>query len=135
MTTKLLLMASFLFLFVKQEAYSQLDFSNEIGVLVGPVMLYSDFGERNNFETNTGNVGFGIGITHHMNFAYSGRSYFSDHFKVRNEIDLHITNLKHYGQWVSDARTSRFADYLRAMEGSSTVFEIGTHLEYYPLSI
>ena len=135
MNTKLLLMVSFLFFFLKQEAYSQFDFVNEIGIVVGPVLLYSDFGERNNFETNTGNVGFGIGITHHMNFAYSGRSYFSEHFKIRNEIDFHSTNLKHYGKWVEDERTSDFADYLRAKRGTVTVFEVGTHLEYYPLSI
>ncbi len=135
MNSKLLLIVPFLFLFLKQDAYSQFEFSNEIGILVGPVMLYSDFGERNNFETNTGNVGFGIGVTHHMNFAYTGISYFSEHFKVRNEIDFHTTNLRHYGRWVDEARTSDFADYLRAKRGSVNVFEIGTHLEYYPLSI
>ena len=135
MNSKLLLMFSFLFLFLKQEVHSQFEFSNEIGIIVGPLMLYSDFGERNNFETNTGNVGIGIGITHHMNFAYSSRSYFSEHFKVRNEIDFHTTNLKHYGQWVGEERTSEFADYLRAKRGTVTVFEVGTHLEYYPLSI
>lgn len=142
MNTKLLLMASFLFLFMKQEAYSQLGFSHEIGVIVGPVMLYSDFGERNNFETNTGNVGIGIGFIHYLNFAYSAdcncytrESYFNDHFKVRNEIDYHSTNLRHYGKWVAEDRTSDFADYLRSKKGTASVFEIGTQLEYYPLSV
>lgn len=142
MNTRLLLMVFFLLVFTKQEIFSQAGFSHELGVIAGPVALYSDFGQRNDFKTNAGNTGMGIGLIHYINFAYSADcncytrdSYFNDHFKIRNEIDLHKTNLKHYGEWVDSAKTSLMADQLRAMSGSTTVFEIGTQLEYFPLSI
>ncbi len=142
MNTKLLLMVFFLFLIAEQEVYSQLGFSHEVGIIAGPVMLYSDYGVRGDFETNTKNVGIGIGLIHYLNFAYSAscncytrENYFNDHFKIRNEIDYHRTNLQHYGKWVSEDRQSEGAKKLRGMSGSSSVFEIGSQLEYYPLSI
>ena len=39
-----------------------MDFTNEIGIVVGPLAFQSDFGERKDFETNSGNTGFGIGV-------------------------------------------------------------------------
>src|SRR5690606_34425995 len=99
-------------------------------------------GQRNNFETNAKNTGFGVGLIHYLNFSYRADcncytrdTYFNDHFKVRNEIDYHKTNLKHFGRWVEADETSLFADQLRAMSGSTSVFEIGSQLEYFPLSI
>lgn len=142
MNTKLLFMVFLFFLMAQQEVYSQLGFSHEVGIITGPVMFFSDYGVRGDFETNTKNVGIGIGLIHYLNFAYSAscdcytrETYFNDHFKIRNEIDVHKTNFQHYGKWVSSDRTSVGADKLRAMSGSSTVFEIGSQLEYYPLSI
>lgn len=133
----------FLFTFLaKQEVHSQFGFSHEVGIISGPVVFYSDFGQRYNLETNLGNVGFGVGLIHYLNFSYRADcncytrdTYFNDHFKVRNEIDYHQTNLEHYGRWVAPDQTSLFADQLRAMSGSVSVFEIGSQLEYFPLSI
>ena len=140
--TKLWLMVFFLFAFVQQETYSQFGFSHELGLITGPVVFYSDFGQRSNFETNAKNTGFGIGLIHYLNFAYRADcncytrdTYFNDHFKIRNEIDYHKTNLEHYGEWVEPNKTSLFADQLRAMTGEVSVFEIGSQLEYFPLSI
>jgi len=113
-----------------------------LGLITGPVVFYSDFGQRNNFETNSENVGFGIGLIHYINFSYradcncySRDTYFNDHFKIRNEIDYHQTNLAHYGRWVAPEKTSLFAKQLRAMSGTVSVLEIGSQLEYFPLSI
>lgn len=140
--TRLWLMVFFLFAFLQQEVYSQFGFSHEVGLITGPVVFYSDFGQRNNFETNSKNTGFGIGLIHYLNFAYRSDcncytrdTYFNDHFKIRNEIDYHKTNLEHYGEWVEPNKTSLFADQLRAMSGEVRVFEIGSQLEYFPLSI
>lgn len=116
------------------------DFSQEIGVIVGPVAFYSDYGIRNNLETNVGNVGFGVGIVHYFNFSYRADcncytrdTYFNDHFKIRTEIDYHITNLDHHGRW---AESNSFGgEQLRSMHGKTKVFELGTHIEYFPLSI
>lgn len=142
MNTRSLLLVFFLLVFAKQAVYSQFGFSHEVGLITGPVVFYSDYGQRNNFETNAKNTGFGVGLVHYLNFAYRADcncytrdKYFNDHFKIRNEIDYHKTNLEHFGRWVEPSETSLFADQLRAMSGSTTVFDIGSQLEYFPLSI
>ena len=142
MNTRILLLVFFFLIFPKQDVYSQLGFSNEVGILMGPVAFYSDYGVRNDFETNSGNVGFGIGLMHYINFSYradcncySADKYWNDHFKVRTELDFHKTNLEHIGQWVDPSLTSITANQLRGMKGSSTVFEVGSQLEYFPFSI
>ncbi len=125
-----------------KQAHSQFGLTHEIGVITGPVIFYSDFGQRNNFETNLNNVGFGVGLIHYLNFSYdsdcncySRKKYFNDHFKIRNEINYHKTELEHYGRWVAPGKTSLFADQLRAMSATTQVFEIGSQLEYFPMSI
>ena len=115
-------------------------FSNEIGVIGGPVAFQSDFGERSDFETNTGNTGFGIGFIHYMNFdyrtgGYSRYSYFNDHFMVRSELSFNRTKLKHFGKWVESNKTSVDANKLRAHSGAANNIDIGMQLEYYPISI
>lgn len=135
MNARLLLMAFFLLFFGKQEAHSQFGFSQEVGIITGPVVFYSDFGQRYNFETNAKNVGFGVGLVYYLNYAFRSSRYFDEHFKIRNELDFHKTNFYHYGRWVSPEKTSVMANQLRAMSGSTTVIEIGSQLEYYPLNI
>ena len=114
-------------------------FSNELGIIAGPVAFQSDFGERRDFETNSGNTGFGIGIVHFMNFeytsGYSKYTYFNDHFKVRSELSWNKTNLKHFGKWVDPNRTGVNADKLRAHSGQSNNFDFGMQLEYFPFSL
>jgi len=129
-------------MFPKQEMYSQFGFSHEIGVIAGPLAFYSDFGQRNDNETNFGNSSIGIGIIHYLNFSYKADcncytrdKYFNDHFKIRSEIDYHKTKLEHLGRWVADDQQGQGPDFLRSMKGESTVFEIGAQLEYFPLSI
>jgi len=142
MNTRTLILVFFFLVFSNQAIYSQLGFSNELGIIVGPVAFYSDYGVRNDFETNSGNVGFGIGLIHYINFSYRADcncytrdKYWNDHFKIRSEIDYHKTNFRHIGEWVDPSRTTETADQLRGMKGSTTVFEIGSQLEYFPFSI
>lgn len=141
MKSKLILAASLIILF-SIEVKSQFGFSHEIGVIAGPVVFYSDYGQRNNIETNMGNVGFGIGLIHYINFAYRADcncytrdTYFNDHFKVRSEISYHKTEFQHYGEWVDPSRESLMARQLRGMRGSTSVFDVGAQLEYFPLSV
>lgn len=117
----------------KQESFSQVYY--EFAVYGGPVAFFSDYGERGDFETNIGNIGIGIGASHYFNFSYGRNKYFNKHFMVRNDVFFHRTSFQHYGQWVAPDKTSTFADQLRAMKGSTTAFEFGSHLEYYPKSI
>lgn len=109
---------------------------HEVGVLVGPAAFYSDFGERNDFETNSNNTGIGFGIFYTMNFSDSDRPrYFDEHFKLRAELSYHKTKLNFYGRYVAEDKTSFFSDQLRATEGVSQVIEFGPQLEYYFLNI
>jgi hypothetical protein len=123
-----------------QTTNAQLGFSQEIGVAVGPVAFFSDFGQRYDLQTNTHNSGLGIGLLHYINFAYRAdcncytrNKYFNDHFKIRTEADYHATNLDFFGD---DAESNTFQGAkLRAQHGKAKVFEIGSSLEYWPLSI
>jgi len=128
--------------FVCNYGYSQLGFSHEIGVITGPVAFQSDFGVRNDFETNAGNTGFGVGIVHYINFSYRADcncyttdTYFNDHFKLRSEISWNKTRLDHFGKWVDKSRTGINADKLRAHSGEANNFDIGMQIEYFPKSI
>jgi hypothetical protein len=101
---QILYLGSFFCVFSVQEAFSQFGFSHEIGIIAGPVVFYSDYGQRNNIETNMKNVGMGIGLIHYLNFAYRADcncytrdTYFNDHFKLRNEVSYHKTQLEHFG--------------------------------------
>ncbi|OIQ29932.1 MAG: glutamate dehydrogenase [Bacteroidetes bacterium MedPE-SWsnd-G2] len=123
-------------------SYSQLGFSQEIGAIIGPVTMQSDFGVRNDFETNSGNTGIGIGIVHYINFAYradcncySTDTYFNDHFKWRTELSWNKTTLNHFGKWVDESRTSTDADKLRAHSGLAQNTDFGMQLEFFPKSI
>lgn len=142
MNTRLSIMVFFLLTFPLQKAISQSSVTHEFGVVVGPLAFYSDYGERYDFDTNTGNTGIGVGLIYFLNYTYRSdagynvaRRYLHDHFKVRGEIDFHKTSFEHFGRWVADDRTSFFADQLRAMSGSTTVIDFGGQIEYYPLSL
>jgi hypothetical protein len=132
-----------LFLFTGiHSSFSQLGFSHEIGIISGPIAFQSDFGVREDFETNSGNTGFGVGIVHYINFSYRADcncyttdTYFNDHFKLRSEISWNKTKLNHFGRWVDPDRTSINADKLRAHSGEANNFDIGMQLEFFPLSI
>ena len=142
MSARLLLLVITFLVFPKQEIYSQFGFSHEVGFITGPLAFYSDFGQRNDIKTNAGNSTIGFGLIHYINFSYradcncyTADTYFNDHFKLRNEIDYYSLKLEHYGEWVAPEHTGSGADFLRSMKGSTSVFEIGSQLEYFPLSI
>jgi len=125
-----------------QTVFAQLGFSHELGVIAGPVQFRSDFGVRENSKTNFGNSGFGVGIVHYINFSYSADcncystdTFFSDHFKLRNEISYNKTNLEHLGKWADPSKTSDNAARLRTHKGVAENIDIGTQLEFFPLSI
>lgn len=122
--------------------FPQLGFSHEIGVIVGPVEFRSDFGVRNNEETNLGNTGIGIGIVHYINFSYRADcncyttdTFFNDHFKLRSEISWNRTTLDHFGEFVDPSNTGANADKLRAQHGVAQNLDIGMQIEYFPKSI
>jgi len=132
----------FIFLLMTNFSFSQLGFSHEIGIIAGPVEFRSDYGTRNSAETNFGNMGYGIGIVHYINFAYradcncySADTYFNDHFKLRSEISYNYTKLEHHGEYVDPSQTSLDAQRLRDHYGEAKNLDIGMQLEYFPRSI
>lgn len=123
---------------------AQFGFSHEVGVIAGPVAFQSDYGVRNDFKTNAGNTGIGVGLVHYLNFSYRAdcncytpETYFNDHFKLRSEISYSKTKLNHFGEWVTPEKLAKSEDSrkLKAMEGSTAVTDIGMQLEFFPLSI
>ena len=142
LTTKSLLLTFVIPIIFIQNLNAQFGFSHEIGAIAGPVAFQSDYGERNDFSTNAGNTGFGIGIIHYLNFSYKAEcncytpeTYFNDHFKLRSELSYNKTNLRHFGQYVAPTKTSLIATQLKAMRGSTEVTNIGMQLEFFPWSI
>ncbi|NNE31803.1 MAG: glutamate dehydrogenase [Winogradskyella sp.] len=132
----------FVLILITENSYSQLGFSHEIGAFVGPIAFKSDFGVRNDFETNAGNTGIAVGLVHYINFAYradcncySTDTYFNDHFKLRSELAWNKTPLEHIGKWVDNNRQTIEANQLRAHTGEAQNWDIGMQLEYFPLSV
>lgn len=120
----------FLFIGLPFYSFSQFGIAHEIGVIAGRIEFRSDYGQRDNTQTNLNNQGFGIAIVDYMNFSvYSTtENYFREHFKVRNEFSYSTTNLKHYGEWIE--KNSIGANQLKAMRGSTQLLNLGTQLEY-----
>lgn len=136
------LATSFCLFVACQTAFSQFGFSPEVGIIAGPVQFRSDYGARNDSETNSGNSGFGFGIINYLNFSYQRgydysyrETYFKDHFKVRSEISWNKTKLEHFGEFVDPSKTSDNADRLRGHKGFAKNFNLGLQLEFYPYSI
>ncbi len=127
-------------LFGINNVFAQFGFSHEVGVIAGPIAFQSDFGERKDWDTNKGNTGIGIGLIHYINFSYRADcncyttdTYFNDHFKIRNEISYNKTILNHFGP--ETEKPSDESARLRAHSGEANNFNIGTQLEYFPMSI
>lgn len=128
----------FLMLFaLSNHLTAQSAISHEIGVIAGPLEFRSDYGQRNSNSNNEKNTGYGIGFVDYLTFSYRTNfgTYFSEHFRVRNELSYGKTELKHYGKWVENSHTSIGYIQLRAMYGSTEIINLGTQLEFNPLQI
>ncbi|MFH6993277.1 THC0290_0291 family protein [Flavobacterium sp. FlaQc-48] len=113
---------------------AQSSLAQEVGIIFGPVSFQSDYGQRNNFDTNVGNTGFGIGIVHFINFSANNNreSFFTEHFKVRSELSFNTTKLEHFGKWVEIEKQKGLVQHLRGMHGSSTLVNLGAQIEFSP---
>nr|WP_315200510.1 glutamate dehydrogenase [uncultured Flavobacterium sp.] len=113
---------------------AQSSVAHEVGGFFGSTVMKSDYGQRNDDSSTYRNSGFGIGLTHYMNFSYKSMSdaYFNEHFKVRSELSFSQTKLNHFGKWINSNSIGK--QQLRAMEGKSSILNLGAQLEYFPLS-
>jgi hypothetical protein len=121
--------------------FAQSNFSNEIGIISGPVSFQSDYGERGNFSPYIGNTGFGIGFIHYVNLSYIGynqyknETYFNEHFKLRTEISYTKSKFQHYGSFIDKGNNTIGSQQLRAMRGETEIINTGLQLEYYLANI
>jgi hypothetical protein len=122
---------------LSNQLIAQSGISHELGVIAGPLEFRSDYGQRNRNSNNEKNSGFGIGVVHYLSFSYNTPygTYFSEHFRVRNELSYSRTDLKHFGEWIDESRTSLAANQLRSMYGSTEIVNLGTQLEFNPWAI
>lgn len=122
---------------LSNNVFSQFGISHEIGVIAGPLEFRSDYGQKEDTETNLKNTGYGFGILDYLTFSYRNNQnpYFNEHFRVRNELSYSKTDLKHYGKWVDNNSNSIGTQQLRAMYGSTQLINFGLQLEYSPFNI
>lgn len=132
----------FLALLCISSVSAQMGFSHELGVIGGPIAMRSDFGERNDFETNASNSGYGVGIIHYINFSYRADcncyttdNFWNDHVKLRTEISYTAAKLDHHGKWVDESRKTESAERLRRHKGAVSNIDFGTQFELYLRSI
>jgi hypothetical protein len=125
------------FIGLSNNTFPQSGISHEIGFMAGPLEFRSDYGQRNDEKTNTRNVGYAIGIIDYLTFSYRNNRnpYFSEHFRIRTELSYSKTDLHHYGKWVDNNSNSIGVQQLRAMYGSSQLFNFGSQFEFSPLNI
>lgn len=118
---------------INSEATAQI--YHEVGIMGGPVSFRGDYGLRGDSETINNNIGFGIGINHYLNFAYTDfiSQYPRQHFKVRSSLIYHTTSLNHYGALAD--KNNEAGLQLRSMFGEANVLEIGSGIEYYLMRI
>ena len=131
---KPIIITLFAFFGIPTIANAQSSLAQEVGIIFGPSTFQSDFGQRNNFDTNIGNTGFGIGIVHFINFSANNNreSFFTEHFKVRSELSFNQTKLEHFGEWVDIEKKKNLVQHLRGMHGTSTLVNLGAQLEFSP---
>ncbi|MFO7744853.1 MAG: hypothetical protein R6V36_05660 [Psychroflexus sp.] len=108
---------------------------HEVGIMAGPVSFRGDYGERGEVDAITKNTGFGFGLNHYLNFAFTdfSKREIRQHVKVRSSLIFHSTTLNHFGPTAE--LQNEGGEQLRAMSGEANVLEIGSGLEYYLMSI
>jgi hypothetical protein len=135
--SKLKIITLVVFIGLSNNVFPQFGISHEIGVIAGPLEFRSDYGQKDNEKTNMKNTGYGFGILDYLTFSYRNNrgGFFSEHFRVRNELSYSKTDFKHYGKWVDNNSNSIGVQQLRAMYGSTQLLNFGSQLEYSPFNI
>ena len=70
---KPIILTIFALLGISTVTVAQTKLAQEVGIIFGPVSFQSDYGERNNMDTNVGNTGFGVGVVHFINFSSNNK--------------------------------------------------------------
>lgn len=107
--------------------------NHELGFTAGLVSFQSDYGERGHFKSTTGNTGFNAGLVYFMDFSYGRGKYFSEHFKIKGEFSYTKATFEHHGKYAEG--TSLFSKQLKAMNGSTSIVNLGAELVWFPLDL
>ncbi len=113
--------------------YFRSTINHELGFTAGLVSFQSDYGESGDFKSTTGNTGFNAGLIYFMDFSYNRGGYFTDHFKVKAELSYTSASFKHHGKYVGN--NSVFSKQLKAMNGSTSIVNLGAELVWFPLDL
>lgn len=113
--------------------------NSELGILVGPVFMQTDYGESGNFKSSTSNVGIDFGVAYVADFSDSryqsnAFAWLADHMKVRAELSFSKVNLEHDGINIEEG-TENSINQFKGMTGDVKLFNIGFFGEWYFMSI
>lgn len=106
-------------------------FYKEIGIMAGPVLFQSDYGERGDFENLIKNSGFSVNGFYYLSFIHNKKTL-KENFKLRLDVGFMKSELQHYGKYVDPKKSSLFADQLRGMRGTTQTASLGFQIEFYP---
>lgn len=128
----------FIGIFLNLEAQN---YKHDIGVFLGTSSLASDFGETNQLNLNTSNNSASFAIAHYLQFYNTclrwdrnASSRLINHLMIKTELRYsNNSNLQNF----TEARygDNPTAELTRSMRGSLSIFNIGTNVEYYFLSL
>lgn len=127
----------FLYLFLiysSLSSFSQIKALHELGVIVGPVSMQTDFGERHHLPSSVLNIGYGVGIVYYLS-ANPKRSYWNqrgnpleDHLKLRFEFSYMQDKLVQRGRYIEG--NSAQAILLRGVISDVKLINGGVQMQY-----
>jgi len=113
---------------------SSQDFNHEIGVSLGAVSIQSDYGERGDFGSSYGNIGFGASLAYFISFNESyGRwnaksAFLKEHFRFKLDASYMNVNFVHRGKYIESNDIT--AVKMAAMRGNTKIYNFGGQIEY-----
>ncbi len=130
---KKLFILNILSLFFINSIYSQ-KFNFELGFVAGLVSMQTDYGERGDFASSYGNIGYGIAGVYYISASHKKRRWNDramlgmDHFRLKAEISYMQTKLIHRGTYTQG--TSEQTILYSALIGTSSIINYGLQFEY-----
>ncbi len=110
------------------------DLNHEIGIFAGVISMQTDYGQRKDFSSSYGNVGFGVGAAYYVSFnevygRWNDRStYMKSHVRLKLEFSYMSNSFKHHGEYTKG--TSLETVKYNAMQGSTKLLNYGAQFEY-----
>ena len=110
-------------------------FTHDFGIHAGVASIQTDYGVREDFLSNYGNVSGSISFTHTLHFfnrdpRWNSNHRFWSYVALRTELNLIPNgNFRHYGEFAE--KNSPDGEQLRAMTGKTSITNLGVQLEYY----